>query len=204
MNLNDLRGVGKTRLESLRAAGILSLRDLLFFLPTGYKDTTVICAIGELSPGQTAAVMGSIKGKIRLSRFRGLCSVTASIWDETGHIDCIWYNQPWMEKNLSGREQVLLYGRVEERKGKRQLLNPSLEEEPGIVPVYRPLDGLPGKIMRSLMETALTQVEDTCPETLPNSLRLRYGLCEKNYAIRQAHFPYSREALASARRRLSF
>ncbi len=204
MELCDLRGVGKTRLESMRAAGIISLRDLLFFLPTGYKDTTAITPIKELSPGQTAAVTGSIKGKPRLSRFKGLTSVTASLWDETGHINCIWYNQPWMEKNLSGREQVLLYGRMEERGGKRQLLNPSLEEEPGIVPIYRPLDGLPGKIMRSLVETALAQVEDTCPETLPNSLRLRYGLCEKNYAIRQAHFPDSREALQAARRRLSF
>ncbi len=204
MILSDLRGVGKTRLETLRAAGIISLRDLLFFLPTGYKDTTNITSIGELTPGQTAAVMGSIKGKPRLSRFKGLVSVTASLWDETGHIQCIWYNQPWMEKNLSGREQVLMYGRVEERKGKRQLMNPSLEESPGIIPLYRPLDGLPGKIMRSLMETALTQVEDTCPETLPNTLRLRYGLCEKNYAIRQAHFPDSREALETARRRLSF
>jgi ATP-dependent DNA helicase RecG len=204
MELCDLRGVGKTRLESLRAAGIISLRDLLFFLPIGYKDTTIVTPICELTPGQTAAVMGSIKGKPRLSRFKGLTSVTASLWDETGHINCIWYNQPWMEKNLSGREQVLLYGRMEERKGKRQLLNPSLEEEPGIIPIYRPLDGLPGKIMRGLVETALTQVEDTCPETLPNSLRLRYGLCEKNYAIRQAHFPDSRESLEAARRRLSF
>ncbi len=204
MNLSDLRGVGKTRLETLRAAGIISLRDLLFFLPTGYKDTTEITSIGELMPGQTAAVMGSVKGKPRLSHFKGLCSVTAALWDETGHINCVWYNQPWMERNLASREQVLLYGRVEERKGKRQLLNPSLEEAPGITPVYRPLDGLPGKIMRSLVETALTQVEDTCPETLPNSLRLRYGLCEKNYAIRQAHFPDSREALQTARRRLSF
>lgn len=204
MILSDLRGVGKTRLETLRAAGIISLRDLLYFLPIGYKDTTNLTTIAGLTPGETAAVIGSIKGKPRLSRFKGLTSVTASLWDETGHIQCIWYNQPWMENNLSGREQVLLYGRVEERKGKRQLLNPSLEEAPGIFPIYRPLDGLPGKIMRSLMETALTQVEDTCPETLPNTLRLRYGLCEKNYAVRQAHFPGSREALETARRRLSF
>ncbi len=204
MELKDLRGVGKTRLESLRAAGIISLRDLLFFLPTGYKDTTAVIPIGELAPGQTAAVMGSIKGKPRLNRFKGLNSVTASLWDETGHIACVWYNQPWMEKTIGSRAQVLLYGRVEERGGKKQLLNPTLEDAPGIAPVYRPLDGLPGKVMRGLVQIALAQVEDTCPETLPNSLRLRYGLCEKNYAIRQAHFPDSRESLASARRRLSF
>ncbi len=204
MELKDLRGVGKTRLESLCAAGILSLRDLLYFLPAGYKDTTAVTPISELTPGQNAAVVGYIKGKPRLNRFKGLNSVTASLWDETGHIACVWYNQPWMEKNLKDGQDVLFYGRVEERKGKRQLLNPSLEETPAILPIYRPLEGIPGKVMRSLMELALSQVEDTCPETLPGSLRMRYGLCEKNYAIRQAHFPGSIEALKTARRRLSF
>ena len=204
MELKDLRGVGKTRLESLRAAGIISLRDLLFYLPTGYKDTTTVTPICDLQPGQATAVIGNIKGKPRLNRFRGMSSVTASLWDETGHITCVWYNQPWMERNLSDKAEVLFYGRVEERKGKRQLLNPSLEEAPAILPVYKPLEGLPGKMIRGLVEIALTQVEDTCPETLPNSLRLRYGLSEKNYAIRQAHFPDSKEALAAARRRLSF
>ena len=204
MELTDLKGVGKTRLESLRAAGILSLRDLLFFLPSGYKDTTVLTEISDLVPGETAAVMGYFKNKPRLSRFKGLTSVTASLWDETGHIECVWYNQPWMAQNLAAKEQVLLYGRVEERRGKRQMMNASLEGAPGIMPVYKPITGVPGKVMRGLVQIALSQVDDTCPETLPNGLRLRYQLCEKNYAIRQAHFPDSREALQSARRRLSF
>ena len=204
MELKDLRGVGKTRLETLRAAGILSLRDLLYFLPTGYKDTTIVTPVSELVPGQAAAVLGFIKGKPRLNRFKGMNSVTASLWDETGHIACVWYNQPWMEKNLKDGQDVFFYGRVEERKGKRQLMNPSLEEAPAILPIYKALEGIPGKVMRSLVELALSQVEDTCPETLPNSLRMRYGLCEKNYAIRQAHFPHSLEALKTARRRLSF
>ena len=99
MELKDLRGVGKTRLETLRAAGILSLRDLLYFLPTGYKDTTIVTPVSELVPGQAAAVLGFIRGKPRLNRFKGMNSVTASLWDETGHIACVWYNQPWMEKN---------------------------------------------------------------------------------------------------------
>ena len=47
-------------------------------------------------------------------------------------------------------------------------------------------------------------MDDCCPETLPSSLRLRHGLCELNFAIRQAHFPDSFESLRTARRRLAF
>ena len=38
MNLSDLDGVGPVRLESLRAMGIVSLRDLLYMLPVRYED----------------------------------------------------------------------------------------------------------------------------------------------------------------------
>jgi ATP-dependent DNA helicase RecG len=54
------------------------------------------------------------------------------------------------------------------------------------------------------MRIALEQVDDCCPETLPRSLRLRHGLCELNYAIRQAHFPADFDALRMARRRIAF
>lgn len=204
MDLKDLYGVGKTRLESLRAAGIASLRDLLYALPSGYKDTTSLASIKDVVPGETVAVQGIFRSKPKLSRFKGLCTVTARLEDETGKITCVWFNQPWMVQNLSGRENVLLYGRVEAHKTGLRLVNPSLEESPGITPIYKPLPGLPGKVMQNLVTLALNQVDDCCPETLPQNLRMRYGLCEKNFAIRQAHFPDNKEALKSARERLSF
>ena len=40
MELEDLNGIGKTRLASLRAMGITSLRDLLYTLPVRYEDRT--------------------------------------------------------------------------------------------------------------------------------------------------------------------
>ena len=38
MQLTDLKGIGKTRLEALHAAGICSLRDLLYTFPVRYRD----------------------------------------------------------------------------------------------------------------------------------------------------------------------
>ena len=72
------------------------------------------------------------------------------------------------------------------------------------MPVYRAIKGIPAKSFRTMMEQALEQVDDTCPETLPNDLRLRHGLCELNFALRQAHFPTNFENLKLARRRLAF
>ena len=39
MELSAIKGIGPTRLESLRAVGVCSLRDLLYFLPQRYEDT---------------------------------------------------------------------------------------------------------------------------------------------------------------------
>ena len=40
MELSAIKGIGPTRLESLRAVGVCSLRDLLYFLPQRYEDRT--------------------------------------------------------------------------------------------------------------------------------------------------------------------
>lgn len=204
MELSDIKGVGKTRLDTLRAAGITSLRDLLFNLPTGYKDTTHPLPIASLVPGQTCAVEGVIASRPRLNRYPGGNSVTLLIEDDTGLIPCVWFNQPWMAQNLKEGQTKLFYGRVDRYKGKLQMMNPSLETEGAITPLYKTLPGIPGKVMRDIVAAALSEVDDCCPETLPKSLRMRYGLCEKNFAIRQAHFPDTYEALEAARRRLSF
>ena len=204
MELSQIKGIGKTRLEALRAAGICSLRDLLYSLPAGYKDTTVITPCAELQPGQYAAVRGGLKAAPKTSYFRGLCRVTARLCDESGSIALVWYNQPWMAQNLPTDGEVLLYGRIEEKSGKKYMNSPSVEEEEKITAVYRAIPGVPAKLFASMVNTALEEIDDCCPETLPRALRMRYGLCEKNYAVRQVHQPIGQQELQLARRRLSF
>ena len=203
MELTDLKGVGPTRLTALRAVGISSLRDLLYCLPQRYEDRTRVtpCA---MTHGGDVLVMGVVRDAPKLSRFSGLTRVTASLWDDSGRLPLVWYNQPWVMQQLPVGQSVMLYGRVTEKNGRRALQNPQRVTEPSIQPVYRAVKGLPAKTFREMMQTALTQVDDCCPETLPRSLRLRHGLCELNFAIRQAHFPDNLETLIKARHRLAF
>ena len=202
MELSEMRGVGPARMESLRAVGIVSLRDLLYTLPVRYEDRTKVVPCKE-ARGE-CLVLGVIGDSPKFSRFGGMSRVTASIADDSGRLSLAWYNQPWMMQQLPVGSAVMLYGRVAEKNGRRVLQNAAVVTEPAILPVYRAIKGIPAKSFRTMMEQALEQVDDTCPETLPNSLRLRHGLCELNFALRQAHFPTNFENLKLARRRLAF
>ena len=70
--------------------------------------------------------------------------------------------------------------------------------------MYRSISGVPAKAVRQSVEAALKVCEGQWPDELPESIRRRYGLCERNFAMRNAHFPDSREALETARRRIAF
>ncbi|MBR4081186.1 MAG: ATP-dependent DNA helicase RecG, partial [Clostridia bacterium] len=204
MELSELKGIGPTRLESLRAMGICSLRDLLLYLPVRYENMTQRTLCAAARPGMTVLAEGVITEPPKLNRFSGITRVTAALYDESGKLPVVWYNQPWLMQQLPVGEPIRLYGRVGDKNGRRILQSPQRVEEKTIQPVYRAVKGIPAKSFREMIRTALTQVDDCCPETLPRSLRMRHQLCELNYAMHQAHFPESLEALKRARRRFAF
>ena len=205
MELSELKGIGKARLETLRGAGIQTLTDLLLTLPVRYQDTSTITPLSQVSPGMEACVAGYPKAAPRLSRFHGLSSVTLRLCDDSGSVPVIWYNQPWLQTNIQKDTFLTLYGRFDrDKQGRLRMVSPQLVKERGILPVYRALPGIPAKTMRDMIRQGLTQLEDCCPETLPDILRVRHQLCERNFALRQAHFPETRENLALALRRLAF
>ena len=204
MELSQLKGVGPTRLEALRAMGIRSLRDLLYCLPVRYDDMTSVTPCAECRDGMMVLVEGRLRDRPKLSRFNGITKITATLLDESGTMPIAWYNQPWLCQQLNADETYLFFGRMTVKNGRRTLQNPQKVAEKTIQPVYRAIKGLPAKTFRAMIEKALEVVDDCCPETLPQALRMRHQLCEMNFAMRQVHFPDSLEMLKLARRRISF
>lgn len=205
MELSEIKGIGPVREEALRAMGINSLRDLLFTLPIRYEDYSTLMPCNTQTEGMIL-VSGIIAGKPKLSVFHGLRKVTAAIEDESGKLSVCWYNMPWIANTVPTDRPVRLFGRLYIRNHRRILQNPKIltDEDGGYYPVYRHSKAFPSKSFQKLVRTALEMVDDCCPETLPTAFRLKYQLCELNFAIRQAHFPQDIESLKSARRRLSF
>lgn len=205
MKLSELKGLGKVRLAALNNAGILTLTDLLMTLPHGYRDTSVITPLSDIQEGTPCCIQGFLKNAPKLAHFRGISRVTATLCDETGKLPLIWYNQPWIKDQLSCEEELLLYGKPErDKSGKLHMNSPRREKERALIPEYSPPAGFPAKVFADLIQQALVELDACCPESLPESIRMQYHLCERNFALRQIHAPENREMLALAQRRLAF
>ncbi|MDR0929159.1 MAG: ATP-dependent DNA helicase RecG [Oscillospiraceae bacterium] len=203
MTWNDVKGVGPARLQALEQAGLFAPEDLAERLPIGYRDTARVTPIAALRPGTACAFEGVVARQARPVRAAGKFYVTTAIQDSSGLLRCTWFSAPWMAKNLPTGAKMRFYGHItRQANGQLLAINPSIVDEIGILPVYRPIEKLPPKTMRGLIAATLDagRFDDPLPETFRN----RYGLCPRQFALRQAHFPQSEEALLDARHRLAF
>ncbi len=202
--LSEVKGIGPARLKALAEAGIYSVRELVMYLPREYRDMLEPTPLCDAHPGEMCACRVRVAGDVVEQRAKKLLITRVYVTDGTETLMAVWYNQPWLKKQLPRGREMLLYGKVEQKRGVTQLVSPVIESEEKIVPVYKPIPGVQQKTLRQLMETALGVCEGQWPDDLPRSLKQKYGLCERNFAMRNAHFPDSKEALEAARRRIAF
>ncbi len=204
ISLSRIKGIGPARLKAFEAAGITTVRELVMFLPKEYRDLTQTVPLSELRPGDTACVKVKVAGEASQRRAKRLVITKLYVTDGTDTVPVIWYNQPWLKNQMQPGRELLLYGKAEHKQGYVTLVSPAIEQGQGLIPVYRNIAGIPAKALRQSVEAALKLCEGQWPDELPEALRRRYGLCERNFAMRNAHFPDSREALEAARRRIAF
>jgi len=202
--LDQVKGIGPARVRALADAGITSVRDMVMYLPREYRDMQESTPLSEARPGEMISCRVKVAGDVTEQRAKKLLITKVYVTDGTETLQAVWYNQPWLKKQLPRGREMLLYGRVEIKRGVTQLVSPAIESDEEIIPVYKPVPGIAQKTFRQLMETALSVCEGQWPDELPAELKRKYGLCERNFAMRNAHFPSSKEALEAARRRIAF
>lgn len=200
--LNEIKGFGPKRLESLEKRGIVSAMDLIERLPTGYRDTTHPLSPAQMTEGTYACFEGFVTGKPVIHRARGMQWVSATVADEYGKIRCMWFNQPWMKDKLFDTQHVTLFGRAVRKKSGVFVMNPTLEEPGNITPVYSPIPGIGQKVLRDAVRLLLDEYNEQ--DVLPDSFVARHGLMERRSALEAAHFPVDFDTLAHAKERLAF
>ena len=129
--------------------------------------------------------------------------------DESGPLVAVWFNQPWIARQLGEGAAVLLHGKLR-RRGELWVTEHELlagGEAPvhtiGLVPVHPASEGITAGRLRQLVWDEYRAVYDTI-EPLPGRLRARERLCERAAALSAAHFPDREEDERGARRRLAF
>lgn len=209
------RGVGPERTKLLARLGIHTVEDLLDHLPRRIEDRSHLRRIYDLAHGAVETVQGRI-GRVQLVRprhRRGFVIVKAAITDGSGILQAIWFNQPYLTRFLTPGSRVILHGRVQREAGEIRMASPEFEIlEEGeetlhagrIVPIYRSTEGLTQRTLRTIVAHVLDDHVPAVREWLPDPLRRRHRLPILPVAVRQVHFPDSRETYELARSRLVF
>ena len=197
-----------TRLEKL---GIVKFEDFLFHIPFRYEDYSLISKMDKVQPGEIVTVKGTVK-KIEnqyTRRFKTL--QRAKVYDETGSIDILWFNQPFLTRVIKNGDLISLSGKIERDGSKLTMISPDYEvifnnqtiHTGRLVPIYPETRGVSSKWLRRQVFKILEQ-KDELKEFLPLEIIKENNLMKLTDAIEKIHFPKNLEEAQKARERLAF
>jgi ATP-dependent DNA helicase RecG len=225
MSIRYAKGVGPKRALLLEKLGIRTIEDALWVLPWRYEDRSVISSMFTLVAGEKATVSGVVvRANLRRIPRRNMTLVSVFVRDETGSLEVVFFNQPYLEKTFQAGMRVVLSGLVSVAPGRRahwQMRSPQFEiVDPEddvllhvgrIVPVYHETKGLTSRHLRRMILGLLDEYRHQLQEILPLALRQRYQWPTMTEAMRLVHFPDEKVDLndlngwqTPAHRRLAF
>ena len=209
-----LKGVGPKRAELLKKElGIYTFRDLLFYFPFRYIDRSQFHKVDQFlelnGPAQLKGRIVSVfeSGAGRRKR------LNAKFQDDTGSIDLVWFKGVnWVKNQIKPNEEVVIYGRLKEFKGRWSMAHPELTDirnlATGLQPVYSSTEKLTAnglhskgieKLVKELLNTPF-ELEEVLPEDIIADQKLS-PIVE---AMRLIHIPRTKEEAQKARFRLKF
>ena len=207
-----VKGVGPSRAVDLHRLGIENVNDLLTHFPRTYYDRRQLAPIGSLQIGVDATFVGRVLSVTQRNPFRRRSSmVVAAVQDDSGIVQVVWFNQPYLGKHLKAGRELIISGRLGFYRGQRQVVNPEFEftaeDEEGIraaariMPVYRLTSGVSQRYLRGLIARTLESYAALVPETLPSSL-LGPRTPPRMAALRGMHFPDDEQEFEAALARM--
>lgn len=214
-----LPNVGPKRAELFRRIGVRTVEDLLAHYPQRYEDWRNLVPIAQLladcqemgqqPADQTVTIRGRLMEWAAQKSRTGLSIHKASIDDQSGIITAVWFNQPYITKQLLPGTQIVSHGKLEVKYHQPQILVQDYEiveagDPARIVPVYSSTERLTQKVIRKAMGTAFDQYAPLVSESLPAEILKKYRLLPKKAALKGMHFPQSMEEQQAAHYRFAF
>jgi len=201
-------------MRTLSRLGIETIEDLCYYAPRRYEDRRQLLRISDVQPGQTVTIRGRVLAST-LRRLRGGKTMfEATVGDDSGVLEALWFNQPYLTEQVRVGNECILYGQAQPRP-RVQFIHPEMEcmteteDNPSIhmeriVPIYSVTSGMSQRWFRQIAWTALERYGNTLEDPLPEAVRRARGWPPLAEAIRTLHFPPSWDSLETARTRLAF
>jgi ATP-dependent DNA helicase RecG len=209
-----LRRVGPQRAATLEERGILTVADLLGYLPFRYEDRLRFTPIAEIIAGQVHTIFAEVTGgggtTVRFARSRRSIFHLA-VRDASGTVHVRFFHGGYLEGRLKDGQKLVLHGKVDAdlyRPGRLEMVNPQIElvgatdgaaadstEVGRIVPIYEAIGGISSRMLRRIIYAVLADFEGNIPDPLPPDILARYRFPSRRDALVYAHFPPKDESI---------
>jgi ATP-dependent DNA helicase RecG len=193
--------------------GIRTVGQLLRHYPRRYIDRTATVPIGQLRINQHATVIGKVHtvASRRTRNYQTL--VTVRVYDGTGFLDVVFFNQPWTLSQYRQGMEVAVSGTATRFGRSLQMAQQEVEILHGaevemvhmgrITPVHPAAEKLSTRTVRELVYGAVRRLPPL-PDPIPAEIIGPEDLLDEDSAIRCIHFPDDDAILSDAARRLKF
>src|SRR5438270_1466024 len=198
-----LPGVGPAVQKKLAKLGLERVGDLLTHRPFRYEEPADEKRISELAIDQEAVIDVEIERFSTRPTRRRLTVQTAVCSDDGEKVAAVWFNQPWLEKQLRPGMRVRLRGRLQ---GRGDFLVKTFDvgersATADFAPVYPASEEITPKKLREVIAAALPRAT---LDALPAELKQHERLPERTDALWTLHRPRSLAEAERARARLAF
>lgn len=210
--LRDAGGIHKKYSGRLEKLGIKTFEDFLFHIPFRYDDYSLISKIGNVQAGEIVTIHGTVIDITNEYTRSWKKLQKARVLDETGTIDVIWFNQPYLVNVIRKEDSISLSGKADWHLHKIVLQSPEYEilnSSPTIhtgrlVPIYPETRGISSKWLRRQIYKILQDNKQKLNEYLPYSIIKKSELISIDTALEQIHFPKTIKDAEKSRQRLAF
>ena len=219
--LSTIEGIWPSHQRLLQIElGIISVGTLLNHVPIRYIDKTSYTKVNQLHPDigmvQIKGVLKNVEivGEKRTKRLR------AFFEDDTGAIELVWFRAlQWVQKAIVEGQSYVAYGKISSFNGTYSISHPELKQfnaslnqsqtEEGFEGIYPSTEKLKAarvdaRFWGQSMLRALRHPNFNLPEFLPEYIRGKLNLPQRETAYSMIHFPKNMQEASVALDRFKF
>ncbi len=202
--------------KSLEGMGLSTIGKLIAHLPIRHERIEAETTIDQLTVGHVVCTRGEITNTRELKKPRtAKPRFQAALEDDTGRVDLLWFNQPWLNDRIIPGMRIRVQGLCGEYMGAKQIVGGDFQvlaagDEPATLdhdelrPVYPATQKISSaqieRVISAIIKPASKQIEDHLPAAFCKAREMP----SLSQAYLDIHSPPDEPAARHALRRLSY
>lgn len=210
--INRIKGIGSQTGKDLSNLGISNVKKLLTHYPIRYEDRKTIQPIKNGIKNGAVNTTATIVEHSYIG-FGSKKTLKVIVTDNTGYLSLICFGRNFLEKKLSKGKKVYLYtNSLQYKFSELQTSSFDVEEFSDnppkdfgyLLPIYRLSGKLSQHNIRKFIKQAINIYCSDLTNELPDYVRSKNNLLNKNDSIKLIHFPPDNQSMLKARQTLIY